>query len=77
MDRSPFQVSDIQHLFGKTDSARVAASRAVKKLRDQKFIMVHPNYKLKYVLRFSNNYLLRGVMQQLDVHNLLPIKPNS
>lgn len=77
MDRSPFQVSDIQHLFGKTDSARVAASRAVKKLRDQKFIMIHPNFKLKYVLRFSNNYLLRGVMQQLDVHNLLPIKPNS
>jgi len=77
MDKSPFQVSDIQHLFGKTDSARVAASRAVKKLRDQKFIMVHPNFKLKYVLRFSNNYLLRGVMQQLDVHDLLPIEPTS
>lgn len=74
---SPFQVKDIQHLFGLTSSGRVAASRAIRQLKEQKFIMAHPNFKQKYVLRFSNNYLLRGVMQQLDVHNLLPLRPND
>ena len=75
--KSPFQVRDIQYLFGPNPSDRVAASRAVRQLKDQNFVMVHPNYKQRYVLRFSNNYLLRGVMQQLDKHDLLPIKPNS
>lgn len=75
--KSPFQLKDIRHMFGPTASDRVAASRAIQQLREQGFIMVHPNYKQKYVLRFSNNYLLRGVMQQLDVHKLLPLKPNA
>lgn len=75
--KSPFQVKDIQYLFGPSPSDRVTASRTVRQLKEQRFIMVHPNYKQRYVLRFSNNYLLRGVMQQLDIHNLLPIKPNA
>lgn len=75
--KSPFQVRDIQYLFGPTSSDRVAASRTLKQLREQNFIMIHPKYKQRYVLRFSNNYLLRGVMQQLDEHDLLPIKPNA
>ncbi|HWS83021.1 MAG TPA: hypothetical protein VN207_02045 [Ktedonobacteraceae bacterium] len=75
--KSPFQVRNIQFLFGPTDSDRVAASRAVRQLREQNFIMVHPNYKQRYVLRFSNNYLLRGVMQQLDAYDLLPLRPNA
>lgn len=75
--RSPFQVRDIQSLFGPTSSDRVAASRAVAKLRKQNFVMVHPSFKQRYVLRFSNNYLLRGVMQQLDKFDLLPLRPNA
>lgn len=74
---SPFQAKDVRHLFGTTETARVATSRMLSKLKDQRFIMVHPKYKQRYVLRFSNNYLLRGVMQQLDVYNLLPIRPNA
>ena len=75
--KSPFQVKDIQSLFGPTGSDRVAASRAVAQLRKQNFVMVHPNFKQRYVLRFSNNYLLRGVMQQLDKFDLLPLKLND
>ncbi len=76
-EQSPFQVSDIRHLFGQSASNRVSASRVVAKLRNERFIMVHPNYKQKYVLRFSNNYLLRGVIQQLDALELLPVKANA
>lgn len=75
--KSPFQVSDIRHLFGQSESDRIAASRLIAKLKKERFIMVHPSYKQKYVLRFSNNYLLRGVIQQLDTHNLLPLKVDS
>ncbi len=75
--KSPFQVRDVQNMFGSSDSDRVAASRMIRRLREQGFLMVHPNFKQKYVLRFSNNYLLRGVIQQLDAHDLLPIRPNA
>jgi Fic family protein len=75
--KSAFQVKDVQHLFGVTPSDRVKASRAVQKLRAEGFVMVQPGTKQKYVLRFSNNYLLRGVIIQLDAYNLLPISPNS
>lgn len=75
--QSPFQASDVRHLFGRDDAARVAASRMLTKLRKERFIMVHPNFKLKYVLRFSNNYLLRGVMQKLDAFDLLPVRADS
>jgi Fic family protein len=75
--KSLIQVHDIQHIFGQSASDRVKASRSIKRLREQGFLMIHPKYKLKYVLRFSDNYLLRGVIQQLDVHDLLPISPNA
>lgn len=75
--KQSFQVKDVQHLFGATSSDRVKASRAVQKLKAEGFVMVQPGTKLKYVLRFSNNYLLRGVIVQLDAHDLLPIAPNS
>jgi Fic family protein len=74
---SPFQVGDVRHLFGQSDSSRVSASRMLAKLKKENFIMIHPNYKQKYVLRFSNNYLLRGVVRQLDQYNLLPIRADS
>lgn len=75
--QSPFRVGDIKHLFGQSSSNRVAASRMIAKLRREKFIMTHPNFKQKYVLRFSNNYLLRGVIIQLDEYGLLPIKTDA
>lgn len=75
--KSAFQVKDVQQLFGVTASDRVKASRAVQKLRAEGFVMVQPGTKQKYVLRFSNNYLLRGVIVQLDAYDLLPIPPNS
>ncbi len=75
--KAAFQVKDVQHLFGVTASDRVKASRAVQKLRTEGFVMVQPGTKQKYVLRFSNNYLLRGVIVQLDAYDLLPISPNS
>lgn len=75
--KSPIQRSDIQHLFGPSKSAKVAASRTITRLKNQNFLMVHPKYKQKYVLRFANNYLLRGVMEQLSKFDLLPIKADS
>lgn len=75
--KSPFQVGDVKHLFGQSSSSRVSASRMLAKLKKENFIMIHPNFKQKYVLRFSNNYLLRGVMRQLDQHGLLPVKADG
>ncbi len=69
-----FQAADILHLFGETPSGRASASRYLARMREQGFIMAQPKHPRRYVLRFSNNVLLRGVLQQLDVHKLLPIK---
>jgi hypothetical protein len=64
--------SDIEHLMpGKAHTER---SRILKKLKDKKMIATEkPNAK-KYVLRFDNNYLLRGIIQMLEAEGFILIK---
>lgn len=73
MEMDVFQAQDIKHLFGTSASASTQTSRVLANMREKKLIMVHPKYKKKYVIRFSNNYLLRGVLDQMNKNGLLPI----
>ena len=73
MEKDIFQAQDVKSLFGATASAAVQTSRVLSSMKEKKLIMVHPKYKKKYVIRFSNNYLLRGVLDQMDANHLLPI----
>ena len=73
VNKGIFRAANIKHLFGKGDSASVAASRAIKKLKSSGMIMTHPKYKTKYVLRFASNNALPIVMYYMGKAGLLPI----
>lgn len=77
MERDVIQASDILPLFGTTHSSRTKASRVINRMKEQGYLMAHPKMPRRYVLKFSNNYLLRGVMIQLDRHGFLPINANE
>jgi len=77
MKKYIFQAKDVQHIFPIGPSRAVQVSRLLARMKSQKLIMHHPNYKLKYVIKFSNNYLLRGVIQQMAEHKLLPVALES
>lgn len=74
INKGLIQAGDIMHIFGNTPSARVQASRVIARMKDQGYLGPHPDNPRKYFPRFYNNYLLRGVMRQLEKHDLLPVR---
>ena len=49
-------------------------SRIIARLKEKKMLSPLQEGKRKYLLRFDNNYLLRGVIQALDEKGFLPIQ---
>lgn len=47
-------------------------SRQIKKLRDNKMLESEREWSKKYVINFSNNYLLRGIIEMLGKEWFLP-----
>ena len=74
MRKDIIQAQDVRHIFGTTPSKMVQTSRALAHMREKNLLMVHPNYKKKYVMRFANNYLLSDVLRAMDKNNLLVVK---
>lgn len=68
------QAADIKEIFPKKISAEV--SRMIRKLKDKKMLQAREKGSRKYVLRFDNNYLLRGIIDMLDKEKFLPIQVN-
>lgn len=66
------QNSDLQDLFKGKQASEV--SRQIKKLKDKKMLISESENSRKYVLRFDNNYLLRGIIQMLNEKGFLPIQ---
>jgi Fic family protein len=66
------QASDLKEFFiGKLNSE---VSRQIKKLIDKKMLITGNEGARKYVLRFDNNYLLRGIIRALGEKGFLPVK---
>lgn len=66
------QAGDLKEFFiGKLNSE---VSRQIKKLIDKKMLVPEKEGTRKYILRFDNNYLLRGVIKTLGEEGFLPIK---
>jgi len=59
-----------------TDKSTSQISREIKKLVDKKMLIPEEAGARRYILRFENNFLLRGVMHILDQNGFLPIKDN-
>ncbi|WCT13103.1 Fic family protein [Mucilaginibacter jinjuensis] len=66
------QASDIKHIF--PDKSQSEISRQIKKLIDKKMLIpAGAENARKYVIRFDNNYLLRGIIKVLGEKGFLPI----
>lgn len=52
-------------------------SRNIRQLRDKKMLATEHKNSRKYVISFINNYLLRGIIKQLDKKGFLPVSVNE
>jgi len=68
------QAADVRQVLPGKMPAEI--SRTIRKLRDNKMLQPLKKKSRKYVLRFDNNYLLRGIVEMLDKENFLPIPIN-
>ena len=67
-----FQNSDLQNIFKNKKKSEI--SRWIRRLRERKLIETERNSSRKYVIKFSNNYLLRGIIKSLGDNDFLPMK---
>ncbi|MEP1094831.1 MAG: Fic family protein [Cyclobacteriaceae bacterium] len=72
IDKQVIQAGDLKDIFKGKVSAEI--SRQIRKLVEKKMLIPEEEGKRKYVIRFDNNYLLRGVIQALDEKGFLPIR---
>ena len=72
VDKPVIQASDIKDLFAGQDNAII--SRQIRKLIDKKMLAPEKEGARKYLIRFNNNYLLRGIITSLGEKGFLPIK---
>jgi Fic family protein len=72
VDKQVVQAGDLKEFFvGKMDSE---VSRQIRKLIDKKMLVPETGGARKYIIRFDNNYLLRGIIKSLDEKGFLPIR---
>lgn len=72
IDNQVVQAGDLKEFFVGKLSAEV--SRQIKKLIDKKMLVPENEGTRKYILRFDNNYLLRGVIKALGEKGFLPVR---
>jgi Fic family protein len=75
IEKQVVQAADLSDIFPGKIKAEV--SRQIRKLIEKKMLMPESEGKRKYVLRFDNNYLSRGVIKILDEKGFLPVKDES
>lgn len=67
-----FQAGDIKGLFPGKIPAEI--SRMLKRLREKNMILPTEEGARKYIISFSNNYLLRGIIAMLSEKGFLPLR---
>ena len=72
IEKQVVQNLDLERFF--KGKAKSEISRQIKKLIDKKMLIPERDSARKYVLRFDNNYLLRGIIKMLDERGFLPIR---
>jgi Fic family protein len=72
IDRQVIQAGDLKDIFKGKFSAEI--SRQIRRLVEKKMLVPEKEGKRKYVIRFDNNYLLRGVIHILGEKGFLPIR---
>lgn len=72
IDNQVVQAGDLKEFFVGKLNAEV--SRQIKRLIDKKMLVPENEGTRKYILRFDNNYLLRGVIKALGEKGFLPVR---
>ncbi len=71
VEKQVVQAGDLKAFFiGKVDAE---VSRQIRKLVDKKMLIPEKDGTRKYVIRFDNNYLLRGIIQSLGEKGFSPV----
>jgi len=71
-DKQIIQSADLKDIL--RDKLSPEISRKIRKLIGNKMLMPEKEGKRKYLLRFNNNYLLRGIIKALDDEGFLPMQ---
>lgn len=66
------QASNISEFFEGKHKAEI--SRQIRKLIEKKMLIPEKDGARKYIIRFDNNYLLRGIIKTLGENGFLPVK---
>lgn len=66
------QAADIGEFFREKSAPEI--SRQIARLKKRKMLQPEKEGSRKYVIRFDNNFLLRGIIKYLDEKGFLPIK---
>jgi Fic family protein len=72
VDLQVIQASDVKEYF--TGKVGAEVSRQIRRLIDKKMLAPEKEGARKYVLRFDNNYLLRGIIKTLGEKGFLPVR---
>lgn len=71
-EKGLMQASDLAGFFPGKSSSEI--SRQIARLKNKKMLQTERKNSRKYVIRFGNNFLLRGIMKALDEKGFLPIR---
>ncbi len=74
IDKQIIQAGDLKEFFAGKLSSEI--SRQIKRLIDKKMLVPENEGSRKYIVRFDNNYLLRGVIKALGEKGFLPVQDN-
>lgn len=72
IEKQVIQAFDVKEFF--PGKAQAEISRQIRKLIEKKMLTPETEGTRKYVLRFDNNFLLRGIMKTLNEKGFLPIQ---
>lgn len=72
IEKQVVQASDLSDIFPGKLSAEI--SRQIRKLLDAKMLVSEDEGKRKYVIRFDNNFLLRGIIKSLGEKGFLAVR---
>lgn len=70
-DDQMLQAGDLKKLFPNTSSSD--RSRSIRALIEKEMLLPVKENSRKYVISFSNNYLMRSILKALDKEGLLPV----
>ncbi|HRZ28248.1 MAG TPA: Fic family protein, partial [Spirochaetota bacterium] len=71
IENQVIQASDIKFIF--KDKIPSELSRQIRKMIDKKMLQPLSENSRKYVIRFDNNFLLRGIIKSLQDNNFISI----